>query len=116
MVYATPALHRIFLCPSKMGDGLAGIEYTAGRMLDTLGIASCDRCSTRQGLEEIECCTFRGEQSPGWTRNFTQQAIGTHPVAVLCGPIESCRIGTLPECFAEPGGATQHGILAYPQI
>ena len=104
--------HRVLLCQTQAGQGLAGVDNAGFGAGDRIDIASRHRRGAGQKLEEIERRALGGQQGPRAGDHVAQHLAGFDPIAILGVPQYGARGFHRREGRLEPGGAAQDGGFA----
>ncbi|MNM88164.1 hypothetical protein D3C81_1003670 [compost metagenome] len=93
-------------------EGLAGVEKAYLGPFDHVGQKARARGDTRQHLQEVQRATLTTEQRACRAFQVEQRLVGHRPLAVGYLPVHGHPWVELAEHGIDPGGASDHAVLA----
>ena len=113
MITAAAAQHRVLLRDAQLRNGLAGIEYAAAGMANSIGVTAGQRRRTGQGLQEIDGTALGGQKAARRSAHLADDAVGGNGIAVARLPANFDSFIALAKYLVEPLAAAQHRVLAH---
>ena len=112
MVVATATGHRILLCQTQPGQGLAGIQQAHAGAFNQIGIVAAARGDTGQGLQEVQRRALPTEQRTRRPFELEQYPTRLDLLAIDHLPVHRNTRIELPKHAVHPGRTTDDGSLA----